>query len=83
MNLKNLLLSALHNGTAAAAATIAPAAISLVEQGPTGNALTYAQAHPWVLGIYAIGAMIFRDALKNVPAFNAVANPAPPATSGK
>lgn len=74
--IQQVLLSALHNATAAAAATVAPVVISLVQTGPQGNALAYAQAHPWVLGIYAIAAMVFRDALKNVPAFGAAANPA-------
>ena len=75
--LQTILLSALHNATSAAVATVAPVAVSVINTGPTGNALVYAQAHPWVLGVYAIATLVVRDALKNVPAFNAVANPTP------
>lgn len=75
-----LLLSALHNATAAAVATVAPIAIAMVNQGPTGNALVYAQAHPAVLLAYGLAAMVARDLLKAVPAFGTVSTA--PAVTG-
>ena len=74
--LKAALLSALHNSTALFVASVVPYVASALQQGPTGNALVYAQSHPLVAAGYAIAALVARDVLKSlVPAFASAANP--------
>lgn len=72
--LQQILFSALHNAAAAAAGTVLPVVVTYLSVGPQGNALAYAQAHPPVLALWTVGALVARDLLKNIPPFGAVAS---------
>ncbi len=63
------IFSVLHNALALTAATLVPLVANTVAGGPTGGALSYAGAHPWIMPFYAVAAMMARDLLKGVPAF--------------